>query len=167
MLFRCYSYGIYESKWHVRRLRRNCINIRYLIAVLCRMFPSSLREGNEIVHQSHKVGACPPPRLKTFLPGKWKVYSCSLLSQAVFYTFKKGSLSYSSTLFGTTIVPVHLQAVGQNVVVTTLSSGRMSSRTFYCSLHYHGACLQGVGQKRGRHHNILREDELATYPQGG
>ena len=27
--------------------------------------------------------------------------------------------------------------------------------------------LQGVGQKCGRHHNILREDELATYPQGG
>ena len=66
MLFRCYSYGIYESKWHVRRLRRNCINIRYLIAVLCRMFPFSLREGNDIVHQSHKVGACPPPRLKHF-----------------------------------------------------------------------------------------------------
>ena len=38
-----------------------------------------------------------------------------------------------------------------------ISSGRMSSRTIHCSLHYHGAC----------HHNILREDELATYPQGG
>ena len=38
-----------------------------------------------------------------------------------------------------------------------ISSGRMSSRTIHCSLYYHGAC----------HHNILREDELATYPQGG
>ena len=38
-----------------------------------------------------------------------------------------------------------------------ISSGRMSSRTIHCSLHYHGAC----------HHNILMEDELAKYPQGG
>ena len=131
MLFRCYSYGIYESKWHVRRLRRNCINIRYLIAVLCRMFPFSLREGNEIVHQSHKVGACPPPRLKHF-------YRESLF---LFIAFA-GSI-------------LHLQ--------------ERSSELFFDSFRYYNCTgpSPSSGPKCGCHHNILREDELATYPQGG
>ena len=97
--------------------------------MLCRMFPFSIMEGNEIVHQSHKMGACPPPRLKHF-------YRDSLF---LFIAFAGSHLSYSSTLFGAIIVPVHLQAVGQNVVITTISSGRMSSQ------------------------HILREDELEDY----
>ena len=89
-------------------------------------FHFSLGENTEIVNQSHKVGACPPPRVKHF-------YRESLFLLIAF------AGSYSSTLFGTIIVPVHLQPVGQNVVITTISSGRMSSQ------------------------HILREDELEDY----
>ena len=112
----------YESKWHVRRLRRNFINVRYLAEVLCRMLPFSPRGNSEIVNQSHMVGACPPPRVNI---STGKVYSQSLLSQAfvlrLFSVLQLYQLEdYSLFLFTLVFVP-----------------------------------------------HILREDELATYPQGG
>ena len=117
-----YSCGIYESKWHVRRLRRNFINIRYLAEVLCRMFPFfPLGENTEIVNQSHKVGGLPSTTCKTFLPGKF--------------------------------IPTHC----------------IRRQLFFDSFRYYNCTSPSPtsGPKCGHHHNILREDELATYPQGG
>ena len=128
-----YSCGIYESKWHVRRLRRNFINIRYLAEVLRRMFPFfPLGENTEIVNQSHKVGGLPSTTCKTFLPGKFIPTHC--IRRQLF-----------STLFGITIVPARGLFIVLSitlVLVTTypqggwaryISSGRMSSRTIRCS----------------------------------
>ena len=76
--------------------------------------------------------------------------------------------SYFSTLFSTIIVPVHLQPVGQNVVITTISSGRMSSphilredelEDYSFSLHYPGACHH-ISSERMSSIHIFREDEL-------
>ena len=119
-----YSCGIYESKWHVRRLRRNFINIRYLAEVLCRMFPFFPLGGNtEIVNQSHKVGGLPSTTCKTFLPGKFIPTHC--FRRHLFFDFFR---YYNCT----------------------------SSRTIHCF----SIPLVLVP-------HILREDELATYPQGG
>ena len=132
-----YSCEIYESKWHVRRLRRNCINIRYLIAVLCRMFPFSLREGNEIVHQSHKVGACPPPRLKHFYRERLFLVHCFCRQ---YFTPSRKVIWVILRLFSVLQLYRSISKEwAKNVVVTTISSGRMSSQ------------------------HILREDELEDY----
>ena len=126
-----YSCGIYESKWHVRRLRRNFINVRYLAEVLCRMLPFSPQGNPDIVNQSHMVGACPPPRVNI---STGKVYF-PIIAFAGFC---------SSTFFGITIVPTRgLFIVSLYLGVCTtypqggwaryISSGRMSSRTTSCS----------------------------------
>ena len=113
-----YSCGIYESKWHVRRLRRNFINVRYLAEVLCRMLPFSPQGNPDIVNQSHMVGACPPPRVKHF-------YRESLFLLIAFAGF------CSSTFFGITIVPTR----GLFIVLLLwylyhISSGRMGLATY-------------------------------------
>ena len=161
-----YSCGIYESKWHVRRLRRNWINICYLIAVLCRMFPFSLREGNEIVHQSHKMGACPPPCLKHFYREKFIPVHCF---RRQYFTPSRKVIWVILRLFSVLQLYRSISKQWAKMWLSPLypqggwarniSSGRMSSRTIHCSLHYLGACHH-ISSGRMSSIHILREDEL-------
>ena len=114
-----YSCGIYESKWHVRRLRRNFINVRYLAEVLCRMFPF-FPSGKYWISYGRGL---PSTTCKTFLPGKFIPTHC--FRRHLFFDFFR---YYNCT----------------------------SSRTIHCF----SITLVLVP-------HILREDELATYPQGG
>ena len=108
----------------------------------------------------------PSTTCKTFLPGKFIPTHC--IRRQLF-----------STLFGITIVParglfivlsITLVLVSKewakNVVVTTISSGRMSSQHILREDELEGILLFSPLPWCLSPH-ILREDELDTYPQGG
>ena len=113
-----YSCGIYESKWHVRRVRRNFINVRYLAEVLCRMFPLfPLGEILKLLINLIWLGLA-STTCKTFLPGKFIPTYC--FRRLLFFDF-----------FGITIVPTR----GLFIVLLLwclyhISSGRMGLTTY-------------------------------------
>ena len=126
-----YSCGIYESKWHVRRLRRNFINVRYLAEVLCRMFPLfPLGEILKLLINLIWLGLA-STTCKTFLPGKFIPTHC--FRRLLFFDFfRYYNCTNSRTIhcsFTLVLVPHILREDGARYI----SSGRMSPWTTSCS----------------------------------
>ena len=140
-----------------------------LKAVLCRMFPFSLREGREIVLQSPKMGACPPPRLKHFYWERLFLVHCFCRQ---YFTSSRKVIWVILRLFSVLQLYRSISKEwAKNVVVTTISSGRMSSqhilREDELEDHSWFSLLLGylatISSWRMGSLNILREDELENY----
>ena len=133
------------------------------------MFPSSLREGNEIVHQSHKVGACPPPRLKHFYRESLFLFiafagSILHLQERSFELFFDSFRYYNCTGPSPRSGPKMWSSpqYPQGGWARYISSGRMSSRTILCSFTTM-VVVTKISSGRMSSLHILSEDELEDH----